>query len=163
MALIKPCTIRRPYRDLDNSLSVWVFLVEVKVSSGLLQVQGHWVKQTWVWHKHSWKRSPLTPLQSHQNLHRTGETDSWMAQTKHKKCVKQNPGEKSSDFTRDWFRTSRSLRWRCGLAVACCMVGCMEYGSACTAPFGGGHCIFHYLYHSLISGQTTEREHSPAH
>ena len=46
---------------------------EVRVSSGLLQGQGLWVQQTWVWHKPSWRRSPLTPPQSHQNLHRSGK------------------------------------------------------------------------------------------
>ena len=49
---------------------------EVWVSSGLLQGQGLWVQLTWVWHKPSWRRLPLTPPQSCQNLHRTGETDS---------------------------------------------------------------------------------------
>ena len=41
---------------------------EIWVSSGLLQRQG-----LWVWHKSSWRRSPLTPPQSSQNLHRTGK------------------------------------------------------------------------------------------
>ena len=54
-----------------------------------------------VWHKSSWKKSPLTP-NSHQNLHRTGETDSWRAQTK--PCAQQDPGERSNDLTRDWSR-----------------------------------------------------------
>ena len=36
-------------------------LVEVQVSSGLLQSQGLWVQLTWVWHKPSWRRSPLIP------------------------------------------------------------------------------------------------------
>ena len=31
------------------------------------------MQQTWVWHECSWRRSPLTPPQSHQNLHRTGK------------------------------------------------------------------------------------------
>ena len=35
--------------------------VEVQASSGLPQGQGLWVPQTWVWHKHSWRRLPLTP------------------------------------------------------------------------------------------------------
>jgi len=48
--------------------------VEVWVSSGLSQGQGLWMQQTWVWHKPSQRRLPLTPPQSHQNLHRTGET-----------------------------------------------------------------------------------------
>ena len=47
--------------------------MEVRVSSGLLQGQVLWVQQTWVWHKPSWRRSPLTPTQSCQNLYRTGE------------------------------------------------------------------------------------------
>ena len=34
---------------------------EVRVSSGLLQEWGLWGQQTWVWHKLSWRRSPLTP------------------------------------------------------------------------------------------------------
>ena len=37
-----------------------------------------------------------------QNLHRTRETDSWKAQTK--PCVHQDPGERSSDPTREWAR-----------------------------------------------------------
>ena len=47
--------------------------MEIRVSSGLLQEQGLWVQQTWMWHKPSWRRLPLTPPQSRQNLHRTGE------------------------------------------------------------------------------------------
>ena len=46
---------------------VWVSPVEVWVSSGLLQGQGVWVQQTWVWHKPSWRASPLTPPPSYQN------------------------------------------------------------------------------------------------
>ena len=34
---------------------------EVRVSSGLPQGRGLWVQQSWVWHKPSWRRSPLTP------------------------------------------------------------------------------------------------------
>ena len=62
--------------------------MEVQVSSGLLQGQGLWVQQTWVWHKPSWRWSPLTPPESHQNLHRTGKIDSRRAQTK--LCVHQD-------------------------------------------------------------------------
>ena len=67
---------------------VWVSPEEAWVSSGLLQ-------ELWVWHKLSWRKSRLTPPQSHQNLHRTGETDSWRAQTE--PCAYQDPGERSSD------------------------------------------------------------------
>ena len=58
---------------------------------------------------------------------------------------------------------SRSLWWRHGLAVACHSVGGTECGSACIGPFEGGHYYLHYLHHSLVSGQTTGREHSSTH
>jgi len=45
--------------------------------------------------------------------------------------------------------------------VACCGVRNSECNSACTSPFEGGHHYYHYRYHSLTSGQTTGREHSP--
>ena len=61
--------------------------------------QGLWVQQTQVWHKPSRRRSPLTPPESCQNLHRTGETDSWKAQTD--PWAHQDPRERSSDPTRD--------------------------------------------------------------
>ena len=99
----KPCAQQdpeTPQRLRQNC--VWASPVELRVSSGLPQGQGLWVQHTWVWHKPSWRRSPLTPPQSCQNLHRTGETDSWRAQTE--TCVHQDPGEKSSDPIRDWPR-----------------------------------------------------------
>ena len=43
----------------DLPLSVGVSPAEVRVSSGLQQ--GLWAQQTWVWHKPSWRRLPLTP------------------------------------------------------------------------------------------------------
>ena len=51
--------MKRPERLSQNC--VWVPPVDVQGSSGLLQGQGLWVQQTWVWHKPSWGRSPLTP------------------------------------------------------------------------------------------------------
>ena len=44
----------------DLILSIWLSLVEVRVSSGWFQGQGLWVQQSWVWHQPSWRRSPLT-------------------------------------------------------------------------------------------------------
>ena len=77
---------------------VWVSPEEGRVSSGLLQGQGLWVQQAWVWHKPSWKRSPLSVPQSHRNLHRTGK----QTLEGHKQnLVHQDPGERSSDPTRD--------------------------------------------------------------
>ena len=89
------CTAGVPTEtEPDLPLSGWVCPAEVQVSSGLPQ------EQTWVCHKPSWRSSPVTPPQSHQNLHRTGETDTWRAQTK--VCAHRDPGERSSDPTRDW-------------------------------------------------------------
>ena len=81
---------------------VWVSPEQGWVNSGLLQRQRLWMQQTWVWHKASWGRLPLNPPYNCQNLHRTGETDSWRAQTK--PCGHQDSGERSSDPTRDWSR-----------------------------------------------------------
>ena len=57
---------------------------------------------------------------------------------------------------------SRSLQPRHGLVVACCGVWGTECGSVCMWPFEGGCHYLHYLHHSLVSGQTTGREHNPA-
>ena len=64
----------------------------------MLQGQGSGCSRPWVWHKPSWRRSPLTPPQSRQNLHRTGETDSWRAQTE--PCVHQ--GERRPRRKEQW-------------------------------------------------------------
>ena len=47
--------------------------------------------------------------------------------------------------------------------VSCCRVGGTECGSVCMGLFEGSHQYLHYLHHSLASGQTTGREHSPSH
>ena len=86
----------------DLPLSVWVSPAEIWVSSALPQGQELWVQHTWEWNKPSWRRSPLTPPQSWQNLHRTGEIDSWRPHTK--PSAHQDPGERNSDPTRDWPR-----------------------------------------------------------
>ena len=54
-------------------------------------------------------------------------------------------------------------RWRLRSAVACCRVGGTECGSACMGPFEGGRHLLHYHHHSLVSGQTTGREHRSTH
>ena len=71
--------------------------MEAEVSSGLPQGQGLWVQQAWERHKPSWRRSPLTPPVSSQNLHRTGETDSWKAQKE--PCVHQEKGAETPQET----------------------------------------------------------------
>ena len=114
------------WRDLtetepDLPLSVWVNPEEVCVSSGLPQGQGLWVQQTWVWHKPSWRRLPLTPPQSHQNFHRNGETDSWRAKTKSVHSRTQEKGAVAPQETDpDLPGVSRSLWWRHGSVMAYC-------------------------------------------
>ena len=46
--------------------------------------------------------------------------------------------------------------------VACCRVGVTDCSSACMGPSEGGRHYLHHLHHSLVSGQTTGREHSPS-
>ena len=48
-----------PQRLRQNYVSASA--VEVPVGSGLPQGQRLWIQQTLVWHKPSWRRSPLTP------------------------------------------------------------------------------------------------------
>ena len=68
-----PCVHQDPEtRQRLSQNCVWVSPEEVQVSSGLPHGQGLWAQQTWVWHKPSWRRSPLIPPESHRNLHRTG-------------------------------------------------------------------------------------------
>ena len=113
-----PCVHQDPETPQRLRQNYWVSPEEVWVSSGLLQGQGLWVWQTCIWNKPSWKRSPLTPLQSHRNLHRAGETDSWRPQME--PCVYQDPGERSSDPSRDWPRLAcecpgvcrRGMSWK---------------------------------------------------
>ena len=57
---------------------------------------GIWVQQTWVWHKPSWRRSPVT-----SPLHRTGKLTLGGHQ---QNLVHQDPGERTSDPTRHWPR-----------------------------------------------------------
>ena len=53
----KPCANQDP--ETPQRLCVGVSC-GVWVSSGLLRGQGLWVQYIWVWHKPSWRRSPLT-------------------------------------------------------------------------------------------------------
>ena len=146
---------RRPHRD-------WVrpAFECFSVSCGgmdQLQGQGLWVQQTWVWHKPHLEEVAINLTIEPPDLHRTGETDSWRAQTK--PCAQQDLGERSSDPTRDWPR----LACECPGGVSLQQDRGIECGSVSMGPFEGGHHYLHYLHHSLVSGQTTGREHSPVH
>ena len=47
--------------------------------------------------------------------------------------------------------------------AACCRVWDTEHNSVCTSTFEEGRRYLHNPYHSLVSGQTIGREHSPVH
>ena len=100
----KPCAHQDP--ETPQRLRqdcVWVSPAEVQVSSGLLWGQGLWVQQAWVWHKSPW-RLPLT----HHRATRTYTGLGKQTLGGHKQnLVPQDPGERSSDPTRDWPRLAR--------------------------------------------------------
>ena len=74
--------------------------------------------------------------------------------TQEKEAV--NPHETEQDLP-----LSKNLQWRPGLTVAFCRVRGSEYNSVGISPFKRGLHYCDYPYHSLASGQTTGREHSP--
>ena len=160
----KPCAHKEtPQRP--SQTCIWVSSAEVWISSGLTQGQGLWVQQTWVWHKPSWRRLPLTAPLSCQNLHGTGETGIRREKNK-TMCVtgarrkEQWPHKR---LTQICLWVSRSLQQKLGSAAACCRVGGPECSSARTGRFEGGCHYLHYLHHSLLSVQTKGREHNPSH
>ena len=114
---------------------------------------GLWVQQTWVWHKPSWRRSPLTPPQSCQNLHRTGK----QTLRGHNRTLCTRTQEKRAMTPQETVQTclwvSGSLWWRRGLMVACCRVGGTKCSTTCLGSFKGGHHYLHYHHHSLAPGK----------
>ena len=120
--------------------------------------------QTWVGHKPSQMRSPLTLPQSCQNLHGTRkQTLGGHKQNLVHTRTQEKGAVTHKRLTQNCLCVSKSFQWRHGLAVACCRVGGTECPSACMGPFEGGHHYLHYLHRSLASGQITGREHSPTH
>ena len=83
-ARLKPCAHQEKQTEPDLPLSCLSLSVSCR---GMGQQwpatgQGLWGQQTWLSHKPSWWRLPLTSPWSCQNLHMARETDSWRAQTK---------------------------------------------------------------------------------
>ena len=119
--------------------------------------------QTWVWHKPSWRGSPLP----HQRAARTYKELGIQSPGGHKQNLVCNRTQEKGAVTHqetdpDLPVSVRSLQQRHGLVVTCCRVQGTECSSACMGPFEGGRHYLHYLHHSLASGQTTGREHSPS-
>ena len=90
--------------------------------------------------------------------------NSWRAHTK--PCAHQDPGERSSDPTGDWARRPCECPGVSGggMGRQWSAMGSGEL-NVCLgiSPFEESHHYRHYPYHSLVSGQTTGREHSPTH
>ena len=79
------------------------------------------------------------------------------------------PGTRRSSVpTRDWARLDLPVSVQEYPVVACVDSGLLwvrgtEHNSACTSPFEGGCHYCHYPDHNWASGQTTGKEHKPAH
>ena len=136
--------------------SVWMSPAEIQVSIGLAGALA----------------APASPLARgrHQPHHRATRTYTGLGKQTlggHKQnllCTRtQEKGTVTPQrLTQTFPWVSRSLWWRHGSVVACCMVEGTEC-SSCTGPFEGAHHYLHYLHISLASGQITGREHSPTH
>ena len=155
----RPCTHQDPEIPQRLNQCAWVSPAEVQVSSGLLQGQGLWIQQTWVWHKPSW-RLPFTHNRGTRTY--TGLGNRLLEGTNKTLCA-PGPWRKEQwlhrRLTQNCPWVLRSLQQRRGSAVACYRVG----ESACMGQPEGGRHFLHYLKDSLASGQTTGREHSPTH
>ena len=123
------------------------------------------MKQTWVWHKPSWRRSPLNPTIEPPELTRDWG-NKFLENTNKILCA---PGLRRKEqwphkrLTQICLWMSRRLWQRHGSVVACWRVGGTKCSSVYMGPFEGDHHYIHYLHHSLASGQTTGKEHSTAH
>ena len=113
----KPCAHQDPeIPQRLNENCIWVSPAEVWVSNGLLQGQRLWVQQTQVWDI----SSTIEPPEFMQDW------GNGLLKSTNKSCVHQDPGERSSDSTRDWPRLDSECpgvsQRRRGSAVACCRV-----------------------------------------
>ena len=114
---------RRPHRL--SHICLWVFECLLwRYGSAVACCRGRvLVQQTWVWHKHSWKRLSLT----HHRLARTYTRLGKQTLGGHKQNILHprtyekeavTPKETNPDLPGG----SRSLQCKLGLAVACCRV-----------------------------------------
>ena len=98
----------------------------------------------------------ISPPQSNQNLHRTGETNSWRAQTN---LVYTRTQEKGALTPQE---TDPDLPMSVTQSPAEMWISGLLQGPG-IGHFEGDLHDLHYLHHSLASGQTIGREHSPTH
>ena len=137
------CTRTKRLPQRLRQKRVWVSPEEVQVSSGLLQGQGFWVQQTWVWHKPSWRGSPLTPHRASRTY--TGLGNRLLEGTNRSLCTpepRRKEQRQQKRLTQACAGVSRCLQCWHGPVLACCRVGDTECSSAYTGPFEGGTIIF---------------------
>ena len=137
---------------------VWEYPVEVQVSRGLPQGQGLWVQQTWVWHKPSWRRSPLTPTQNCQNLYRTGEKTLG----EHKQNLVHTRTQKKGAVTPQETDPDLPMSVQESLADAWVSSGLLQgwghqISSACMKPFEGGPTVF--ITSTIVSNKEGTQPH----
>ena len=120
----------------------------VRVSSGVLQGQGLWVKQTWVTFNSTTETPELTQDWGNRLLEDTNKSLCMHARTQEKGAV--TPQETDPDLP----VSVQESPVRRGSVVACCRAGGTECSSACMGPVEGGGHYPHYLHHSLAPGVT---------
>ena len=103
----------------------------------------------WVWHKSSWRRSPLTPLYRAARTY-IGLGNRLLEGTTEPCAPGPRRKEQTPQETCLW--VSGSLQPRSGLVVACCRGGGMDWSSTCLGSFEGSHHYLHYHHHSLAPG-----------
>ena len=115
-------------------------------------------------HKPSWRRLPFTPPQSTRTYTRLEKQTLGGHKQNLVGTRTQEKGAMTLQETDPDLGVSVQSLWqRCVSVVACCRVGGTECSSACKGSFEGGRHYLHYLHHSLVSDQTTGREHRAAH
>ena len=126
-------------------------------------MKGLWVSQTWMWCKSPWRRSAFTHLRAARTYTELGKQtlgehkQSPCSRTQEKGAV--TPQETDPDLPVSVQESLEEAWAGSGLL----QVRGNECASACMGPLEGGHHYLHHLHHSLVSGQATGREHSPAH
>ena len=114
------------------------------------------MQQTWVWHKPSWRRLPLTPHRAARTY--TGLENRLFEGTNRTLCTRtQEKGAVTSP--RDWPRLACSVQespveaWAGG---ALCRVGGTECSSTCMGSFEGSHHYF--ITSTIVWSQVISRE-----
>ena len=81
------------------------------------------------------------------------------------RTTSQEKGAMTPQVTQTGLWVPRSLRQRRGLVVASCRAGAPRAAVHALhgGPSEGGRRDLHHLHHSLVSGETTGREHAPTH